>query len=152
MKKLILPPRHLSVYKEKVLLRKHAKYIIWLSIGGHIELNEDPVEAALREVMEEVGLAITFLGTPAPTEATSNNFRELLPPRFLNRNRISPTHEHITFVYFARSRTDHVIPEQPQDEWRWFTLEELDEPSFGIVDSIKFYAKAALAESKNTLL
>ena len=43
------------VHKHKVLLRRHDKYKKWLSIGGHIELHEDPVEAAIREVKEEVG-------------------------------------------------------------------------------------------------
>jgi len=46
------------VHKHKVLLRRHDKYKKWLSIGGHIELHEDPVEAAIREVKEEVGLEV----------------------------------------------------------------------------------------------
>ena len=49
------------VYKDKVLLRKHDKYGIWLSVGGHIELDEDPVQAALREVKEEVCLNIELI-------------------------------------------------------------------------------------------
>ena len=48
------------VHKNKVLLRKHDKLKIWMSVGGHVELDEDPVEAALREVKEEVGLDITL--------------------------------------------------------------------------------------------
>ena len=43
------------VHHNRVLLRLHDKYNIWLSVGGHIELNEDPMEAAIREVKEEVG-------------------------------------------------------------------------------------------------
>jgi len=137
------------VHQDKVLLRKHDKYKIWLSVGGHIELDEDPIEAALREVKEEVGLEVTLLGAPAQTEESSRSYRELLPPRFLNRNRISDTHEHVTLTYFATSETDQVVPEQPQDEWRWFTLEELDDSSYGILPSITAYAKAALRETKN---
>jgi len=34
----------------KVQLRKHDKYNIWLSVGGHIEPDEDPNQAAIREV------------------------------------------------------------------------------------------------------
>jgi 8-oxo-dGTP pyrophosphatase MutT (NUDIX family) len=44
------------VYKNKVLLRLHDKYKFWASVGGHIELHEDPNEAAVREAKEEVGL------------------------------------------------------------------------------------------------
>lgn len=47
----------LIVHEDRVLLRKHDKYKVWLMVGGHIELDEGPEEAALREVQEEVGLA-----------------------------------------------------------------------------------------------
>ena len=30
----------------------------WLPPGGHIEVNEDPIEAVLREVLEETGLEV----------------------------------------------------------------------------------------------
>ncbi len=46
------------VHKNKVLLRVHDKFKFWLSIGGHIELDEDPIEAAYREVKEEVGFTL----------------------------------------------------------------------------------------------
>ncbi len=46
------------VYNQKVLLRKHDKLGVWLSVGGHVEINEDPTEAAVREVKEEVGLDV----------------------------------------------------------------------------------------------
>jgi len=38
------------VHQKAVLLRRHDKYKIWLSVGGHIELDEDPNQAAIREV------------------------------------------------------------------------------------------------------
>ena len=49
------------VHKNRVLLRLHDKYRIWLSVGGHIELDEDPNQAAIREVKEEVGLDIELV-------------------------------------------------------------------------------------------
>ena len=50
------------VYKNKVLLRMHDKFNTWLSVGGHIELNEYPIEIAIREVKEEVGLEVEIIG------------------------------------------------------------------------------------------
>ncbi len=47
------------VFKNKVLLHKHKKLGIWLQPGGHIELDEDPNEAALREAKEEALAAFT---------------------------------------------------------------------------------------------
>lgn len=41
---------------EGVLLHLHKKLHLWLQPGGHIEENEPPWDAALREVLEETGL------------------------------------------------------------------------------------------------
>lgn len=53
--------RHLTVTGFVVdggstLLHWHPKLSIWLPPGGHIEADEDPVQAVLREVLEETGL------------------------------------------------------------------------------------------------
>ena len=40
------------VFENKVLLRLHDKYNLWLGVGGHIELDEDANAALLREVKE----------------------------------------------------------------------------------------------------
>lgn len=132
------------VYQNKVLLRKHDKYKIWLSVGGHIELDEDPVQAAIREVKEEVGLDVELIGDKK--YFAEKDHQELLPPRFMNRNRISDTHEHITLVYFAKSNTDKIVLSETEksEECRWFTAEELDDPKYGIRKSVKYYAQEAL--------
>src|ERR1700689_3987133 len=94
------------VYKDKVLLRKHDKYKIWLSVGGHIELDEDPNQAAYREVEEEVGLQIE-LWDPRSVDDSDEYFKEIIPPTILGlHGSIHPTnhdHKHITMVYFARA-------------------------------------------------
>ena len=38
-----------------------------LPLGGHIELHEDPEQAALREAKEESGLEVELLGERPPT-------------------------------------------------------------------------------------
>ena len=47
-------------HKDKVLIRKHDKYGMRTCPGGHIELDETPQEAAIREAKEETGLDITL--------------------------------------------------------------------------------------------
>ena len=42
----------------KILLVKHKKYGRWVQPGGHIEHDEFPEEAAVREAYEETGLKI----------------------------------------------------------------------------------------------
>lgn len=144
------------VHKNKVLLRFHDKYKFWLSVGGHIELDEDPNQTAIREVMEEVGLEIELYKDPSLDLVKKGNtdnprYKELIPPQFLNRHNITDTHEHITLTYFAKSKTDKLnIPETEKTEGvRWFTKEELDDPKYGIRDTIKFYAKTALEKFKD---
>lgn len=139
------------VYKDKVLLRMHDKYKIWLSIGGHIELDEDPTEAALREVREEAGLNIKLVGNPQlPQKINDKDYKDITPPKFLGRNRVSPAHEHIIFVYFAKTDSDKISPENSADagqELRWVTKNELAE--MDLVPNVRFYAERALEELSN---
>lgn len=134
------------VYDNKVLLRKHDKHKIWLSVGGHIELDEDPIQAAVREVKEEVGLDVKIVSTRPPTTKSKKNFTPLFPPEFMYRHPIGKTHNHVGLVYFATSNTNKLVLSTTEvaDDCKWFTLEELDDESFGIGEDIIIYAKAAL--------
>ena len=137
------------VYKGKVLLRKHDKYKIWLSVGGHIELDEDPNEATLREVKEEVGLDVKLVDTRA-VDVSDEESKDLIPPFAMNRHRISDTHEHVTFVYFARASTDKIVADNKNeisDEIKWCTKENIDKLS-PIRKNVVAYAKRALDEVK----
>src|SRR5689334_15505660 len=98
------------VHEGRVLLRVHDKLGRWLSVGGHVELDEDPNEAAVREVREEVGLDVELHDDLRPFRADGPDYRELVPPKFMNRHRIGATHEHVTLVYFARAASDRVVP------------------------------------------
>jgi len=131
------------VCDNKVLIRKHDKYDMWLAVGGHIELDEDPNQTALREVKEEVGLDITLFRVrtlPASTDTTT----ELIPPIFLNKHRISDMHSHVTYTYFASSKTQDVVPERPNDVWCWLTKAEVTSNVVDMPVNIQFYALAAL--------
>lgn len=132
------------VHNDEVLLRKHDKYGFWLSVGGHIELDEDPLEAARREVKEEVGLDVTLLAEEA--KSANEKYRELSPPRFMNRHVINDTHEHVTFVYFATT-VDRNISEgesEKSKDMKWFSAADLDDPQYDVRPNVKKYALAAL--------
>jgi len=135
----------LIVYKNKVLLRKHDKYNVWTGPGGHIDLDEDPNQAVVREAKEEVGLDIKLwrgaqrFDYPKDVEGPH---RHLILPVWMHRHHTSPTHEHIDFSYFATSENDKVVPESPTDEWRWLAKNELG--SLELLPDIKFYASKAL--------
>jgi 8-oxo-dGTP pyrophosphatase MutT (NUDIX family) len=131
---------------DAVLLRFHEKYDTWLPPGGHVELHEDPEEAAIREAKEEVGLDIVLVGNRLLDVGDGD--REVLAPRFINRHRISDTHEHVVFEYFATSATRAVAPraEEQDVEIRWFTKEELNADVPGLWEKIRRYANLALDE------
>ena len=136
------------VYNNRVLLRKHDKYKKWLSVGGHIELDEDPNQAAIREVKEEVGLDIRLIGF-APS-FSEKDYVQLIPPVALNKHRINEKHEHVTLVYFALAQTDILKPskEEISDELKWFTKDELEKNIHGILENIRYYALQALESVK----
>lgn len=129
------------VFDGKVLLRKHDKYGIWLAVGGHIERDEDPSEAAIREVREEVGLTIELMDVRE--YKGDEKVTELVVPISVNRHRISETHEHVAFVYFAKAMSNRVVPEKLNDEWRWCAEEDVDRIP-DLQSNIGFYAKKAL--------
>jgi ADP-ribose pyrophosphatase YjhB (NUDIX family) len=137
------------VHDSKVLLRKHDKYGIWLGVGGHIELDEDPIEAAVRECKEEVDLNISIIGQPLSFKNTVD--QELTPPLFMNRHKIDEKHEHLALVYAANSDTDEYKENEGLEKSRglkWFSEAELDDLSYGLMENIIHYAKTALRVSK----
>ena len=139
------------IFKDKVLLRKHDKYKIWLSIGGHIELDEYPNQAAIREVKEEVGLNIQLYSPKDNYFFQKKNYKELTQPIFMNRQRINNSHEHVTLVYFARAETDNLVLSKTEktEECKWFTEKELKNPRHQINQNIQVYAQHALKMLNN---
>jgi len=62
-----VPNKHLVSYfvmldeaAGKILLVDHIKSGLWLPCGGHVEVDEDPRETALRECWEELGVSAEF--------------------------------------------------------------------------------------------
>lgn len=118
----------------------------WLSVGGHIELDEEPNQAAVREVKEEVGLEVKLYAPPSYQPINKDGYKELIPPELMNIHRINDTHQHISLVYFATTDTDQLVLSETEvsDGCKWFAKEELDEPKYGISEVIKMYARSAL--------
>ncbi|MCS7338516.1 MAG: NUDIX domain-containing protein [Verrucomicrobiae bacterium] len=151
------------VHQAKVLLVHHRQLGKWLPLGGHIELDEDPEAAALREVKEESGLDIELLGERPPT--TGPGTRALVAPRFLDIHRISPTHEHIGMIYWARPKAGSSRPDDGRagpaatanpcelrlakaehNDIRWCSAEELDTLQPPLDPSVKWYCLKAIEE------
>lgn len=133
------------VHEGRVLVIHHRKLDRWLPLGGHIELDEDPEQAALRETREESGLDVELLGERPPT--TGPGTRALIGPRYLDIHRISETHEHIGMIYFARPKGGQVTLAQAEHhDIRWCTAEQLESLHPSMSDAVKWYCHAALRE------
>jgi 8-oxo-dGTP pyrophosphatase MutT (NUDIX family) len=99
--------RHITVsgfvvHEGRVALHWHRKNQMWLPAGGHIEANEDPLEAALREIKEEFGIDAEVIRT-APHIDYAGGPRQIEPPFTLLECPIAPDHVHIDCVYFCRA-------------------------------------------------
>lgn len=129
----------------KILLIHHRKLDKWLPLGGHIELDEDPEQAALREAREESGLEVELLGERPPT--TSPGTRALIAPRFLDIHRISETHEHIGLIYWARPKNGKLaLADEEHHDIRWCGLDDLETLQPPMTDAVKWYCRQAIAE------
>ncbi len=137
------------VYNSKVLLRYHDKHNIWLGVGGHIELDESPDVAIVREAKEEAGLDTIIYGQ------TSNLFedhsQDLPVPFALNRHPINEVHDHIDFIYALKANSDIISPGEGEifnpEYFKWLSLQELQD--FSEVDNrVRSHAMQALNIAK----
>lgn len=85
-----------------VILHPHAKLGIWLPPGGHIEPDELPDEAAIREVLEETGIDIELVGERGIGTDYPGQPIQLVRPEGIQLETITANHEHIDLIYFAR--------------------------------------------------
>lgn len=152
-----LPPgevlRHFTVavfvvHQRRVLLHFHRKLARWLPPGGHIEDNELPDAAALREVLEETGLRVRLVGTFGLPEPPDDAPQQLMVPAGIQVEDIYPGHQHVDLVYFAElatrdARSAEVDPRLAEsDQVAWYALDDL--PSLGATDEIQAWARRAL--------
>ena len=121
----------LIVENNSVLLHYHEKIKMWLPPGGHIESNEDPIQAVIREVFEETGLKVKVINTSRMNPTKYNNVHSIIPPYTIFIEPIIETneskHEHIDFIYVCKISDGEI----KNDNWIWFTkkdiLKRLDE-------------------------
>ena len=133
------------VHDRKVLLIHHRKLDKWLPLGGHVELDEDPEQAALREAKEESGLEVELLGERPPTSGAGT--RALISPRFLDIHRITETHEHIGMIYWARPKNGKMtLASEEHHDIRWCSSAELEQLQPPMSAAVKWYCRKAIEE------
>ena len=132
------------VWQGRVLLHLHRKLGLWLPPGGHIEENELPDEAAVREVLEEAGVRVTLVGDVPFTHAQSSPVM-LVRPRGVQLEDISEGHQHVDLVYFARPEAGYDGSlESEGTPFGWYAGDEL--VGLGVNEEITNWCRLAFAE------
>jgi len=113
------------VWERKTLLHFHRKLAMWLPPGGHIEQNELPDEAAVREVFEETGLRVELVGE---RREDVEDPVQLHRPAGVQLENIGPDHQHIDLIYFARPQgSTEIRALYTEDRVGWYGHEDWHE-------------------------
>jgi len=110
---------------DRTLLHWHRKLQIWLPPGGHVDPDEDPVQAVLREVREETGIdgeIVPHAALPAFT-----NIPQIPPPvAIIVADVPEPPHQHIDMSYVVRPRPGSVRGTPAEDHgFIWVAEDQL---------------------------
>lgn len=119
--------------------------------GGHIESDETAPEAALREVAEETGLAITFLSARAaavPDDVAATG-KLVSPPWWIleqpveSDNHIADRHFHIDHIYVGVASVAESLT-HPAHPFSWHRQSEL--PDLNMFDDTRSLATALFTQ------
>ncbi len=126
------------IHEGRVLLHRHRRLGRWLPPGGHIEADELPDEAAVREVAEETGVRATLRGEPSIAVAVPGQPRQLCRPAGIQLEDIAPGHQHIDLIYCASG-----APVAPRAGVGWFG--PADWPALGLTEEVAAWCATAIA-------
>ena len=112
----------------EVLMIKHKKLGVWLPPGGHVDENELPCDAAVREIFEETGVRAQVVPAgPGIGVGNEAHCKELPQPLVILLEDIEKTwlHNHIDLVYLCKADSDAGLVHNPHetDDIGWFTSE-----------------------------
>lgn len=125
----------------KILLHFHRKLRMWLPPGGHIEKDELPDDAAVREVFEEAGVEADLVGE---RREDVHEPRQLFRPAGIQLEDIGPGHQHIDLIYFAKPKNSTVLREEfDGDMTGWYGSEEWE--SMSVNAEVRGWCERAVA-------
>lgn len=132
--------------KGRVLMIRHRKLGVWLFPGGHVEENETPDDAVLREIFEETGIVAEILPNGEERALEDRAAVCLHQPRYTLLEDIGGKgdHFHIDLVYFCRPVSGH--EERSKEETTgigWFDAQALQ--TVDTYENVRYIALKALS-------
>ena len=143
--------RHLTAttylfFQERVVFIWHNKLQTFLPPGGHLEKDEAPHEAAMREIGEETGINdVIFIGIKEQVQYDTR-VRSLPEPFRILEEYIEANHYHIDLIYIAvtnqrpKSKNEILLLSEGEVEDRkdlFPNVSELAKEAFAILRSSK---------------
>lgn len=138
----------LIIDNDRVLLVYHKKLDVWLYPGGHIEENENPDEALLREVEEETGLEVEIISNKddSISDCKADVFSLHIPYAFLCE--LVGDHYHNDLIYKCRIKKNSELKfnRDESSDIGFFNINEIKK--LKLFDNFRSLLKKVLTENK----
>jgi len=137
----------------RIGLIQHPRFCRMMIPGGHVEPQESPAEAAVREVAEETGLAVTLVSPPAAPVPPGYRGRRVAQPWWIAEYQVKPdnhldvAHVHVDHLYVALadgtppSVAGPGLPDAAH-QFGWYAAGEL--PGLDMFDDARLLARLLL--------
>ncbi len=132
------------VKENKVLLVHHKKFNKWTPPGGHIEENETPADAVVREWKEELGLSVEVLPAYESAFMGDSNSTPVPMPFHIDLEREGFDVPHVGYFFYIKGVEDQQLNLQLAEihDAKWFSKEDL--PSLETFDQVRALANYAI--------
>ena len=115
---------------KQILMIYHNKLQVWLPPGGHIEENELPDDAVIREIFEETGIKAEIISNKQELTINDDNCKGLKRPFtvLLENIECDWSHNHIDMIYICTAINEELnIQKTEVSDIGWFSIGQIDE-------------------------
>lgn len=114
--------------KQEICMHWHKKLGFWNNFGGHIELDQDPLECLHQEMKEETGLSPDEYRILQTHDAPKNiGVKEMPSPFSMHLWKYGELeHYHIDLPYILRAKHTNLCPQEGESQdIAWFDMKKI---------------------------